>query len=59
MTTHNRLMLIFSVNKSEVLISYKAFNVMCKTQHNIQIKILHSNRRGEYMSTKFQLYLKF
>ena len=58
MTTYSGLMLIFSVNKSEVLMFYKAFNIMCKTQHNIQIKILHSNRRRKYMSTEFQSYLK-
>jgi len=31
---------------------------MCKTQHDIGVKILHSDRGGEYTSTEFQSYLK-
>jgi len=37
---------------------YKAFNAMCETQYNIWVKILHLDRREEYMSTEFQSYFK-
>ena len=44
--------------KSDTLASYKTFEAMCKTQHEAKVKILHSDRGGEYTGKEFVLHLK-
>jgi hypothetical protein len=44
--------------KSETFENYLAFETWLKTQHNIQIKMLRSNRGGEYLSGEFSAHLK-
>ena len=45
--------------KSEAFKSYKQYEAWCATQLGVSIKILHSDRGGEYMDKGFILYLKF
>ncbi|KAF7779102.1 hypothetical protein Agabi119p4_3447 [Agaricus bisporus var. burnettii] len=48
----------FLTNKSNVFDTYKRFEAWCKTQFDVRIKVLHSDRGGEYTSEEFQRYLK-
>ena len=56
-TIYNRL-IDFLISKSEVLRSYKAFDIIYKIQYNMHIKTLHLDRGREYTFTEFQPYLK-
>jgi len=38
--------------------AYKEYNMWCGMQLNAHIKMLHSNRGGEYLGKEFTLYLK-
>ena len=44
--------------KSEVLAKYKEYEVWLQTQHSKPIKILQSDRGGEYLSKDFDNHLK-
>jgi Reverse transcriptase (RNA-dependent DNA polymerase)/gag-polypeptide of LTR copia-type/Integrase core domain/GAG-pre-integrase domain/Zinc knuckle len=44
--------------KSDTLAAYKDFEAECLTQHKARIKVLHSDRGGEYMGKEFVLHLK-
>jgi hypothetical protein len=44
--------------KSETFENYLAFEAWLKTQHNVQIKMLRSDRGGEYLSSEFSAHLK-
>ena len=44
--------------KDETFKSYKDFKAWAKTQHNINIKCLHSDRGGEYLSSEFRDHIK-
>lgn len=48
----------FLTNKSDVFDAYKRFEAWCETQFDVRIKVLHSDRGGEYTSEEFQRYLK-
>jgi gag-polypeptide of LTR copia-type/GAG-pre-integrase domain len=43
--------------KSETFATYQTYEAMCKTQHNANIKVLHSDKGGEYLSNKFKAHL--
>jgi len=36
----------------------KEFESWCKTQHGAKVKVLHSDRGGEYLGKEFTVYLK-
>ena len=44
--------------KSEAFGAYKDFESWCHTQHDARIKVLHSDRGGEYLGKEFTLHLK-
>jgi len=44
--------------KSEIFEKFKEFKTEVENQKGKSIKILQSNRRGEYLSTEFVDYLK-
>ena len=44
--------------KAEAFMAYKDFEAWCKTQLNASVKILHSDRGGEYRGKEFILHLK-
>ena len=44
--------------KSNAYETYKDYDAWCMTQLKAKIKVLHSNRGGEYLGKKFTLYLK-
>jgi transposase InsO family protein len=44
--------------KDEAFTAYKEYDAWCSTQLNARIKMLHSNRGGEYLGKEFVLYLK-
>jgi len=44
--------------KSETFENYLAFKAWLKTQHNAQIRMLRSDRGGEYLSGEFSAHLK-
>ena len=44
--------------KSEAFGAYKDFESWCRTQHDARVKILHSDRGGEYLGKEFTLHLK-
>ena len=48
----------FLTQKSDVFEAYKCFEVWCETQFGTHIKILHSDRGGEYTGDDFQNHLK-
>ena len=43
--------------KNEAFESYKDYKAWCSTQLGVKIKILHSDRGGEYLGQEFILYL--
>jgi hypothetical protein len=45
-------------HKSDVFAAYKSFEAMCATQFNARIKILRSDRGGEYLSDDFVRHLR-
>jgi hypothetical protein len=45
-------------NKSEAFGAYKEYEAWCRTQFNVPVKILHSDRGGEYQGKEFILHLK-
>jgi hypothetical protein len=44
--------------KSETFENYLTFEAWLKTQHNVQIRMLRSDRGGEYLSSEFSAHLK-
>jgi hypothetical protein len=44
--------------KSEAFTAYKSFESWCNTQHNAHVRILHSDRGGEYLGKEFVMHLK-
>ena len=44
--------------KSEAFSTYKEYEAWCRTQLDVKIKFLHSDRGGEYLDKEFILYLK-
>ena len=44
--------------KSEAFAAYQDFKAWCHTQHDAIIKVLHSDRGGEYLGKEFVMYLK-
>ena len=44
--------------KSDACETYKDYDAWCATQLKAKIKVLHSDRGGEYLGKKFTLYLK-
>ena len=44
--------------KSEALAAYKGFESWCQTQHGAHVKVLHSDRGGEYLGKEFIMHLK-
>ena len=44
--------------KSEAFAAYQDFKAWCRTQHNAVVKVLHSDRSGEYLGKEFVMYLK-
>ena len=44
--------------KSEAFKVFKQYEAWCLTQLGITIKVLYSDRRGEYLNKAFILYLK-
>jgi hypothetical protein len=44
--------------KSDTFATYKEYEAWCKTQLDAQIKVLHSDRGGEYLDKEFIQYLK-
>ena len=44
--------------KSNAYETYKDYNAWCATQLKAKIKVLHSDRGGEYLGKEFSLYLK-
>lgn len=44
--------------KSEAFGAYKDFEAWCKTQRDAHVKILHSDRGGEYLGKEFTQHLK-
>ena len=54
-----RWMTIYCISqKSEVLAKYKEYEAWLRTQHSKPIKILQSDRGGEYLSKDFDNHLK-
>ena len=43
--------------KNDAFESYKDYEAWCKTQLSAPVKILHSDRGGEYLGKEFKLYL--
>ncbi|THH04628.1 hypothetical protein EW146_g10132 [Bondarzewia mesenterica] len=43
--------------KAETFMAYKSFEAWCRTHKDAAIKILHSDRGGEYLSTEFVSHL--
>lgn len=51
--------MVFLKHKSEALEAFKQYEKRLTTQHDrLHIKMLHSDRGGEYLSTNFDTYLK-
>jgi len=48
----------FLRRKSDTLATYKTFEAECRTQHEAKIKVLHSDRGGEYTGEEFVLHLQ-
>ena len=46
-------------HKSDTLNAYKDFEANCKTQHKANVKVLHSDRGGEYTGKEFVMHLKW
>ena len=44
--------------KSDAYETYKDYDAWCATQLKAEIKVLHSDRGGEYLGKEFTLYLK-
>jgi len=44
--------------KSEALSTYRDFKAWCRNQHNANVKVLHSDRGGEYLGKEFSMHLK-
>jgi len=44
-------------HKGKVLQAYPTFEAWSGTQHSAKIKVLHSDRRGKYLSRKFSDHL--
>ena len=44
--------------KSKAFTAYQDFKAWCCTQHNAVVKVLHSDRSGEYLGKEFVMYLK-
>ena len=44
--------------KSEAFAAYQDFEAWCCTQHDAIVKVLHSDRGGEYLGKEFIMYLK-
>jgi transposase InsO family protein len=45
-------------SKDQTLDAYKSFAAWAHTQHDVQIKRLHSDRGGEYTGNNFTTFLK-
>lgn len=45
-------------HKSDTFRAYKEYEASCKTQHKADIRILHSDRGGEYTGKEFVVHLK-
>jgi transposase InsO family protein len=45
-------------NKSDAFTSYKDYEAWCDTHLDARVKILHSDRGGEYLGKEFTLHLK-
>jgi hypothetical protein len=55
---HTHEVVIYFLNKkSEVFATYKLFEAWVAVQQNTKVKILHTDRGGEYMSNAFVNYL--
>src|ERR1700760_1797591 len=44
--------------KSDAFDAYKKFDAWCQTQFDVRIKVMHSDRGGEFTSNEFISYLK-
>ena len=44
--------------KSDTFAAYKDFEAECLTQHDARVKVLHSDRGGEYTGKEFVLHLR-
>lgn len=44
--------------KSDAFSAYKEYEAWCGTQHGAKVKVLHSDRGGEYLGKEFALHLK-
>ena len=59
MDNKTRLMYLHLLcQKSEAFTAYQDFEAWCHTQHNAVVKVLHSDRGGEYLGKEFVMYLK-
>ena len=45
------------VKKNDAFESYKAYEAWCRTQLDVPVKVLHSDRGGEYLGREFVLHL--
>ena len=50
--------MFFLKKESETFASYKFYQALVQTQHGTTIKVLQSDRGGEYLDKEFILYLK-
>ena len=56
---YTRWMTIYCISqKSEVLAKYKEYEAWMRTQYSKPIKVLQSDRGGEYLSKEFDNHLK-
>ncbi|KAJ3496166.1 hypothetical protein NLJ89_g10524 [Agrocybe chaxingu] len=56
---HSRFTKIYLVRtKDETFESYRSYEAWLKTQHNVCVKTLHSDRGGEYLSSEFSEHLQ-
>lgn len=56
---HTRMAFIFFVGKkSETFGAYKQFDALVETRYSKHVKVLHSDRGGEFTSDEFKGYLK-
>lgn len=46
------------MKRSEFFIVFKEFHYLILTQNNIRIKILRSDKRGEYVNNSFEEFTK-
>ena len=56
---HTRMIWIYFLKqKSKVFSTFLKFKAIVESQNRYKLKILHTDRRGEYISNEFQDYCK-